>query len=607
MTVSVTDSDDRLALRAHEGDRDAFGGLYERYLPGVYDFIARMTGNRDLAEDVVQSAFANAWRDLQRRRVTGNIKAWLYTIARNEALNQIRHKKRVVSGGDDLDGLGKASPFTNLSPSRLTDPEAALVDQELIDLVWQSAAALSAKEYSLLDMHLRRGLTADELAASLGVRRGNVYVMLSRLRDSLEESVTAALLMRRGRDDCTQLDAILSRHSASGLNRELRRAIQAHLQDCSVCQESKRRYVAPAEIFAGLAFIPVPISSQAVPWAVISGAGTAGGAVADIVARTGQQVVRWWRGLGMAAQAAIVGSVATVVVGLAVGIALVMALSDSGASGVEDPSDVRSTSHEIGQPSDQSIISISWSRQPDADGYSIEWSRGSEALPDAVADLPGDASGTASPVLTEGSWFFNLRTLGRGVWTSTVHLGPFVIKGEDNASDATGSSDGDDNPAPAGNSTAPTPSPAATAVAGAVSGPSSSGSAAESAGVPSPSGDATPATPPPANPAPAATPKPPSTESPKPAPTPSPTPPADDAGDDGDDNDGDNGSDSDGHPDDHDRGKDDCKRKRWHDSCRHDREKCHPDGRFRPSHCCPSDKLLHGVHKERLRCKVFRP
>ncbi|KKK73886.1 hypothetical protein LCGC14_2889310, partial [marine sediment metagenome] len=267
MAISTTISDEELAVRAHEGDREAFAGLYERYVRGVYDFAARMSGNRDLAEDVVQSAFANAWRNLQKRKVTGNIKAWLYTIARNEAINQLRHRRRVVAGGQGLDEMRRALPYTDIDTSKLPDPEAVLKDKELVDLVWESAAALSLKEYSLLDMHLRKGLSADEIAASLGVRRGNVYTMLSRLRDSLEQSVAVAVLMRRGRGDCPQLDALFSEQSTSGLNREVRRSIQGHLQECSVCQESKRRYVAPAEIFSGLAMIPVPEESRAALWA----------------------------------------------------------------------------------------------------------------------------------------------------------------------------------------------------------------------------------------------------------------------------------------------------------------------------------------------------
>ena len=55
-----------------------------------------------------------------------------------------------------------------------------------------------------------RNLSPDELASSLGLRRDNVYMMLSRLRDSLEESVSLLLLMQRGRRECRELDLLLA-------------------------------------------------------------------------------------------------------------------------------------------------------------------------------------------------------------------------------------------------------------------------------------------------------------------------------------------------------------------------------------------------------------
>ena len=85
LTAALTDED--LALKASSGDKDAFGALYERHYRGVYDLVVRMVREHDLAVDVVQNSFLNAWTNLQKRTVTGNIKAWLYTIARNSAIS----------------------------------------------------------------------------------------------------------------------------------------------------------------------------------------------------------------------------------------------------------------------------------------------------------------------------------------------------------------------------------------------------------------------------------------------------------------------------------------------------------------------------------------
>ncbi len=117
---------------------------------------------------------------------------------------------------------------------------------------------------------------------------------------------------------------------------------------------------------------------------------------------------------------------------LAALIALLAAAATAGAfyavrgKGVHDPSSVHSTSHRAEQGSANPDVEIAWSPSPDASGYSVSWSAEPET-PDKAVDLPGSAMGTTGHLKPGTSWF-NLRTLGKnGRWTSTVHLGPFLI------------------------------------------------------------------------------------------------------------------------------------------------------------------------------------
>jgi len=270
LTAALTDED--LALKASGGDKDAFGLLYERHYRGVYDLVVRMVREHELAVDVVQNSFLNAWINLQKRTVTGNIKAWLYTIARNSAITELRRGKRTVSMGEEMPD-GKYPPaFARVDADRLADPQNIVADGELVDLVWTSAAALSAREYALLDLHVRRGLSTDDLSQTLGVPKSNLYTQLSRLKDSLEESVTVNLLMRRARHDCPQLDS-LAAAAGAGLTRDVRQVIARHVRDCERCTESRKRYLAPAEIFAGLALVPAPIEAERLWLGATAGAG----------------------------------------------------------------------------------------------------------------------------------------------------------------------------------------------------------------------------------------------------------------------------------------------------------------------------------------------
>ena len=201
--------------------------------------------------------------------------------------------------------------------AKFSNPAEVLEDRELVDLVWNSAAALSPREYSLLDLQLRKGLSNEEMAQSLGVPRSNIYVMLSRLRDSLEESVTVALLARRGRADCAELDAILGPQSGSGVRPDLRRAVRRHIAECPACQQSRRRYLAAAEIFSGLALFPVDQDMAAAVWFRISALSGAGAAIFAAFHWGLQQAGSlWprlrWPALGMGATGAAVASLVIV-------------------------------------------------------------------------------------------------------------------------------------------------------------------------------------------------------------------------------------------------------------------------------------------------------
>lgn len=156
-------SDDELAALAASGDRRAFGRLHERHFPGLYDFAVRVLRARGPAGRAVKAAAADARASLVDGRARGSPKAWLYATLHGAALDALLAE--AVDHAEDP-----------------TLPLAAPVGGEA---VWSSAAALAPQDYALLDLHLRRGLAADELAESLGVLPGALALRLARLRAEL--------------------------------------------------------------------------------------------------------------------------------------------------------------------------------------------------------------------------------------------------------------------------------------------------------------------------------------------------------------------------------------------------------------------------------------
>src|SRR3954454_2052897 len=388
----------------------AFGPLYTEHFGGLYDFVFRIVHDRDLAGEVVQSTFTKAWDELRAGHELRHPKTWLYLVARNQAIDEVRRQRRLAD---------EPLVYAQVDPSRLSDPQAVAEDNELVELVWSSAAALNADEYSLLDMHLRRGLDAAELADALELERGAVYTRLSRLRNSLEESVTSTLLVRRGRDDCPELAAIVGEHDTGGsVTPQLRRAVRAHVKECEVCTEARRRMVSPVALFG--AFIPiVPLAGmrEGILGAILpsgshaaAGAGVAGGAGAVAAARHGGKAKYAVAGAGGIAAAAAIVSVAL----------------SSGGAVVHDPSSARSVDHSVGVVSRDNTVAMRWAPGKNANGYSVVFSRDRSFEPPARANVNGTRY--TSPPLGPGRWWFILRSHGReGGWTDTLRVGPFVI------------------------------------------------------------------------------------------------------------------------------------------------------------------------------------
>src|SRR5262245_22794813 len=86
--------------RAAGGDRDAFAAFYDRHAPAAFGLCLRMLGRRDEAEDALQEAFLQAWRQAGRYDpAVGSPGAWITAIARSRCLDRLR--KRAVRRGTE--------------------------------------------------------------------------------------------------------------------------------------------------------------------------------------------------------------------------------------------------------------------------------------------------------------------------------------------------------------------------------------------------------------------------------------------------------------------------------------------------------------------------
>lgn len=236
-----------LVSRAQSGDRLAFSELYDAYLPKIYDFALGMLRNSADAEDVTSETFLKAVERLDTLKEPAAFRGWLYAIARNAALSLIESRKRAVPTAEHDEYAAAHDVAT------LPDPVARIESDEMRDLVWDAAATLNPRDHQVFELTVRHGLSSAEIAPMLGVRPAYAYILVNRLKDSVQEALEAVVLSKTARSDCADLDSLVTKYGEE-IDARMRKAITRHSKKCDVCSENKKGKASVPAMLAGIAF-----------------------------------------------------------------------------------------------------------------------------------------------------------------------------------------------------------------------------------------------------------------------------------------------------------------------------------------------------------------
>jgi RNA polymerase sigma factor (sigma-70 family) len=286
------------------GDRAAFAGIYDRYADRLYDFCVGMVGASDAA-DCVQEAFCQAAVALSTLRDPDKLRPWLYSIVRHQALRALRARKRELTS-DELPE----------EPSADAGPDVLAARNELAELVAQAEGGLSDRDREVLNLAYRHGLTGSELAQALDVSNQSAKKMVQRLRDTVEKSLGALLVVRQtdsGHNRCQEMTAIVAAWDGQ-FTILLRKRVSRHIESCANCDEERGRLVNPRALLGSSAlFVPAPhwlrehtlTQVQLAPATASGAVGTAAHGTARLSTLTGRFVM--WAAAFVAIPVAILG------------------------------------------------------------------------------------------------------------------------------------------------------------------------------------------------------------------------------------------------------------------------------------------------------------
>ncbi len=170
------------------GDAAAFDILIERYSPGIFGLLYRLTENAEEASDLTQDTFLRAYRSIKGFRGDSELKTWLFRIAVNESRNRFRwwkrRKRELTISIDSTIGNSDLTISDSLADQSQSPEEAVLANEREYAL---KAALLEMPEIyrEVIVLYDIEGLTYEETAAALGVRLGTVKSRISRGREEL--------------------------------------------------------------------------------------------------------------------------------------------------------------------------------------------------------------------------------------------------------------------------------------------------------------------------------------------------------------------------------------------------------------------------------------
>ncbi len=168
-----------------EAGRRAASRLLARYRPQVLAWCWRMLGEREAALDLAQEVLLSAWRHLPEYRDDDRFGAWLFTIARNRCLSELRRRRVPLAEAAVLDLVADGSPGPDEALER------RLAAQDLLALV---SATLDQQEQDALMLRCWEGLPVDVITRRLGLTEASgARAVLQRARRKLR----AALESRR--------------------------------------------------------------------------------------------------------------------------------------------------------------------------------------------------------------------------------------------------------------------------------------------------------------------------------------------------------------------------------------------------------------------------
>jgi RNA polymerase sigma-70 factor (ECF subfamily) len=179
------DADTQLMLRFKDGDQAAFDLLFTRYTPAIISFAYRFVRDREVAEELAQEVFLKVYEGAGRYRVQSRFTTWLYRIATNVCLNEIR-KPRFRAAHEPLSEESERESEISSTES-VRGQDKLLERQAIVRVIRQVLDQIPEKQRTAFILSKYQELSYAEVAEVLKTSEKAVKSLIHRARETLAE------------------------------------------------------------------------------------------------------------------------------------------------------------------------------------------------------------------------------------------------------------------------------------------------------------------------------------------------------------------------------------------------------------------------------------
>ena len=173
-----------MSRRTDDAHELAFAQLFEELSAPIFNYVLRMVGDRDRAADITQDTFIKAYRKLGTVNEATSRKSWLYRIATNTAIDEMRRRRNVRPMGAD-------EPTYVNRPDQRPGPEAQVMNSTRDERVQRALMGLRPNHRQCLLLSDLEDMSAQQIGEVMGLSYGAVRTLLCRARGEMRRALSA--------------------------------------------------------------------------------------------------------------------------------------------------------------------------------------------------------------------------------------------------------------------------------------------------------------------------------------------------------------------------------------------------------------------------------